>query len=201
MIYLGPYGSPESQERYNEVVAQWLANGRCWPVQEPPKAVDDPYTVTELICDYWQHARQYYVKDGQPTSEQHGMSLRWGLPQAFGRLEAKNFTALRLQFSLQARVDLRTAAWRSVSNVLANLAQFETELRCERSSPARQPHGGKASIGRIKARCLEEVNMEQVKTIVHMANAGDRITNMARATGLSRQTVYRVLKRTKVEPV
>ena len=43
--------------------------------------------------------------------------------------------------------------------------------------------------------------MEQVKTIVHIAKAGDRITNMARATGLSRQTVYRVLKRTRIEPV
>ena len=33
-----------------------------------------------------------------------------------------------------------------------------------------------------------------------MANDGEKVTAMALATGLSRQTVYRVLKRCTVEP-
>jgi integrase len=106
MFYLGPFGSPTSRERYNEVVAQWLANGRCWPAEEPTKAADDPYTVIELICDYWQHAQKYYVKGGQPTSEQQGIrcALRT-LRKSFGRLEAKDFTALRLQELRQVWID------------------------------------------------------------------------------------------------
>ena len=104
--------------------------------------------------------------------------------------------------SLKEGLDLSTAAGRLMANVLASVAQFETELRRERilAGQAAARAQGKRW-GGSKPGVWRKVNMEQVKTICHMANAGDRITNMARATGLSRQTVYRVLKRTRVEPV
>lgn len=57
-----------------------------------------PYAVVQLISDYWQFVTQYYVKHGRPTSEQVCIrSALRGLRQAFGRLEAKDFIALRLQ--------------------------------------------------------------------------------------------------------
>jgi integrase len=98
MFYLGPYDSAESRERYNEVVAQWLAQGRRWLASASLATPEPPYTVVQLIYDYWQFVTQYYVKHGRPTSEQVCIrSALRGLRHAFGRVEAKDFTALRLQ--------------------------------------------------------------------------------------------------------
>ena len=41
--YLGRYGLPQTQERYDRTVAEWLANGRQLPVD--PEAI----TVTDVI--------------------------------------------------------------------------------------------------------------------------------------------------------
>lgn len=98
MFYLGPYGSPESHERYNEVVAQWLANGRRWPAERPQSNPPTDFLVCHLILDYWGHAQQYYVKNDLPTSEQGAIrSALRSLRRAFGRLPAREFTALKLQ--------------------------------------------------------------------------------------------------------
>src|SRR5437868_4106199 len=50
--YLGRYGSPERRERYDHLVAEWLARGRRPPVEAnpagPPPADAGP-SVNELI--------------------------------------------------------------------------------------------------------------------------------------------------------
>src|SRR5262245_46336858 len=66
-IYLGPYDSPESCEAYHRLVAEWLASGRNPPPPAEPEA--PPLTLSELILRYWRFVRNYYVKDGRPTSE------------------------------------------------------------------------------------------------------------------------------------
>src|SRR5258708_2034106 len=66
-IYLGPYGSTESQDQYRRVIGEWLAN------QKQGGSDGEHYrhdlTVVELISSYWRHVETYYVKDGKPTSE------------------------------------------------------------------------------------------------------------------------------------
>lgn len=67
-IYLGRYGSPESHERYNREVAQWLA-GESKAKLPPAEAVSAVPTINELALRYCQFAESYYVKNGKPTTE------------------------------------------------------------------------------------------------------------------------------------
>lgn len=59
-IYLGPYGSPESHDRYTEVIAEWRIRN-----------ASDRFTLTidDLALSYLEHAKAHYRKDGRETSE------------------------------------------------------------------------------------------------------------------------------------
>lgn len=65
-IYLGPYDSPESREKYDRLIAEYLAAGRD-VTRMPSIGTPDCYTVTDLIYAFKDHAEEYYVKDGKPT--------------------------------------------------------------------------------------------------------------------------------------
>jgi hypothetical protein len=90
--YLGRFGSPESREVYDRVLAEWLANRR-----RPAPSADDrtgPISITRLLDGYEEHTRRYYVKAGRPTSEQDtirqalrrsGSSLATSTPSTSGR--------------------------------------------------------------------------------------------------------------------
>jgi len=59
-ISLGKYGSPESKEKYNRIISEWLSNGRRLPDRyRKARAV---VTVAELIADYLDFARTEYSK-------------------------------------------------------------------------------------------------------------------------------------------
>ena len=65
--YLGQYGSPESRERYDRVIAEWLAAGRREPVV--PR---QDLSILELCVAYLRHAEERYVApDGGHTSSMH----------------------------------------------------------------------------------------------------------------------------------
>ncbi|HVS71998.1 MAG TPA: site-specific integrase [Phycisphaerae bacterium] len=55
-IWLGKYGQPQTQEKYDRLVGQWLANGRQLP--SPGTA---PTTVAEVVAAYWTWAQQRYT--------------------------------------------------------------------------------------------------------------------------------------------
>jgi DNA invertase Pin-like site-specific DNA recombinase len=115
---------------------------------------------------------------------------------------AKGLTALFAELielkvnlvSIRDGIDLNTASGRLMANVLASVAQFETELRAERvlAGQAVAKAGGKTWGGSEKGRRLY-VTDEQVATIKRMSNEGEKVVSIARATGLSRQTVYQYL--------
>ena len=68
-VYLGPYGSPESEARYETAVAEWLKNNRR-PPPRPSRGVSrDNLVVDELILVYLEFAKGYYVKSGKQTGE------------------------------------------------------------------------------------------------------------------------------------
>lgn len=64
--WLGRYGTPESREKYNRLVAEWLSSGRTSTAAPSPSDI----TIVELIARFWIHAEGFYRKpDGSPTSE------------------------------------------------------------------------------------------------------------------------------------
>ena len=97
--------------------------------------------------------------------------------------------------SLKDSIDLSTAAGRLMANVLASVAAYENEVRSERivAGQAAARAAGKTWGGSEKGRRIK-VTPEQLCTIKSMAAQGESKAAMARATGLSRPTVYSVLK-------
>lgn len=69
--YLGPYGSPESHERYERLIAEWRASHaravtQTTQLSRPAAAL----TVNHVLLAYLTHAGAYYVdRHGKPTSE------------------------------------------------------------------------------------------------------------------------------------
>jgi hypothetical protein len=69
--YLGPYGSPESHEKYARLIVEWRAEReQAIPAASPEPPAGFTLSVNELILAYWWHVETYYIKDGRPTSEQ-----------------------------------------------------------------------------------------------------------------------------------
>ena len=66
--YLGVHGSDESIERYNRFVGELVTIS---PVDSPRQQAPSPYAITvgEVLAGFWRFAQEYYVKDGQPTSQ------------------------------------------------------------------------------------------------------------------------------------
>ncbi|QDV81371.1 recombinase family protein [Planctomycetes bacterium TBK1r] len=96
--------------------------------------------------------------------------------------------------SIKDGLDLETPAGRLMANVLASVAQYETEIRAERvlAGQARAKQHGKSWGGSKPGRLLS-LTQEQVDAIIDMHDAGKSKSSIARATGVSRPTVYRIL--------
>lgn len=114
-----------------------------------------------------------------------------GLTALFEELRAARVNLV----SLKDGLDLETAAGRLMANVLASVAAFETEVRAERvlagQASAREAgvrFGRPAGIHtRIK------VTDEQAAQVKRLKAEGQPVAGIARATGLSRPTVYGIL--------
>ncbi|MDA8563972.1 hypothetical protein N9L06_05920 [Mariniblastus sp.] len=63
-IYLGPHGTKASRTEYDQLIDEWLANGR--QLFEPKATI----TVSDLIAVYWKYCKGYHVKNGKPTLHQ-----------------------------------------------------------------------------------------------------------------------------------
>jgi integrase len=68
-MYLGRYGSPESEARYETAVAEWLRNDRKAPPRPSRGVPRHNLVVDELILAYLDFAKGYYVKNGEKTGE------------------------------------------------------------------------------------------------------------------------------------
>jgi DNA invertase Pin-like site-specific DNA recombinase len=97
--------------------------------------------------------------------------------------------------SLRDGLDLSTPAGRLMANVLASVAQYETEVRGERvragQTVARR--SGKRW-GGSPAGIPKKVTAEQLRAIHRAREAREPIATIARTVGLSRPTIYAVLK-------
>lgn len=96
--------------------------------------------------------------------------------------------------SLRDKVDLSTPAGRLMANVLASVAAYENEIRGERIVAGQDVAraNGKRWGGSEKGRRVK-VTDEQLATVRRMQDEGATKSAMARATGLSRPTIYALL--------
>lgn len=119
-----------------------------------------------------------------------------GLTELFAELVERKVNLV----SLKDGLDLATPAGRLMANVLASVAQFETEVRAERvlAGQAVARANGKTWGGSEKGRRIV-VTDEQLNTIRWMIGEAftegrkPSVTAIARATGLSRPTIYAYL--------
>lgn len=114
-----------------------------------------------------------------------------GLTALFDELAVRNVNLV----SLKDGVDLSTPAGRLVANVLASIAQFETELRGERviAGQAAARAAGKRW-GGGKPGVPKKVTPTMARTIRQLYSEGEPIAVIARTVSLSRPTVYAVLR-------
>jgi len=109
-VYLGHYGSPESRERYAEIVAQWEAQS-CEPLAPSRRekrrakaavaaiAEPLPLTLVEVVARFLDHAQRYYVKpDGTTGNEfrMFGSAVR-PLLRMYGRMPARKLRPRHLK--------------------------------------------------------------------------------------------------------
>jgi len=97
--------------------------------------------------------------------------------------------------SLKDGFSLASPAGRLHARILASVAEYETEVRAERvaAGQAAARRNGKTWGGSEKG-WRWKVSDDQVAAIHEMRAAGKPIAQIARVTGLSRPTIYRVLR-------
>jgi len=84
--------------------------------------------------------------------------------------------------------------YRLMANILAGVAAYETEVRAERilAGQAAARERGVRWGGSIRGRRIR-ATVEQIAVIRRLRSEGGKIGAIARATGLSRPTIYRIL--------
>lgn len=186
-IYLRRYNSPESQRRYQQVVAEWLASGR----QQPGGL--EPLLVVELIARYWHHVKDYYRKpDGTPTSEQHNVreALK-PLKDIYERESAAEFGPLKLKAVHQHMIDkgwCRTNINRAISRI-KRMFRWAVENELVPGSS----HHALAALSGLRAGRSEARESEPVKpvadavvgaTVPHMTPMLRAMVQLQRLTGM-----------------
>jgi DNA invertase Pin-like site-specific DNA recombinase len=102
--------------------------------------------------------------------------------------------------SLKDGLDLSTPAGRLMANILASAAAYETEVRAERILAGQEAARARGvTWGGSKPGRRLKVKAEQIDVIMRMVAEQKPITGMARATGLSRPTIYRLIKESQDE--
>ena len=114
-----------------------------------------------------------------------------GLTALFDSLRSRGIGLVSIKDSL----DLATPAGRLMANVLASVAAYENEVRSERivAGQAVARANGKQWGGR-KAGQRVKVNDDQIETIRRLHAENKPVTAIARTVGLSRPTIYSVLR-------
>ncbi len=115
-----------------------------------------------------------------------------GLTALFDELRERKVNLI----SLRDGLDLETPAGRLMANVLASVSQYETEVRAERIyaglEVARENGVKLGRPGGIGKRT--KVTPEQEEQVRKLKAEGAKVAAIARATGLSRPTIYSVLR-------
>jgi DNA invertase Pin-like site-specific DNA recombinase len=115
-----------------------------------------------------------------------------GLCQLFDELTERKVDLV----SLRDGFSLASPAGRLHARILASVAEYETEVRAERvaAGQAVARRNGK-KWGGSKKGWHWKVSDDQQSAIIEMHGEGKPITQIARITGVSRPSIYRILER------
>ena len=95
-FYLGKHDSEEAKKAYDDLVAEWLANGRRFVSGNgTPREV----TVKEVVAAYFRHAEKHYrAPDGSPSQEiQNMLAALKPVTRLYRDIEARAFGPLALR--------------------------------------------------------------------------------------------------------
>lgn len=113
-----------------------------------------------------------------------------GLSALFDELRERKVNLV----SLKDGVDLSTPAGRLLANVIASMAQYETEVRAERVAAGLAVARAKGKTwGGSKPGVRKVVTDAQIRTVRTLKAAGETITSISQVVRLSRPTVRSVL--------
>lgn len=97
--------------------------------------------------------------------------------------------------SMKEGLDLSTPAGRLLANMLASVAEYETEVRGERVKAGQAAAKARGKTwGGSKPGTRRKVTPVQERAIRQLKQAGESITAIADTVGLSRPTIYDVLR-------
>ncbi|MEQ8850058.1 site-specific integrase [Botrimarina sp.] len=124
-VYLGPYGSEQSHEKYRQVLQDWhrrrheqTPGGQQPPSEERLATVVTPaalrskwrsgvaVSIDELVFVYRRHAREYYVKNGKKTREAElVVEVTGHLGKQHGRTKVEEFGPVELDAFRESLID------------------------------------------------------------------------------------------------
>jgi integrase len=101
---LGPYGSKESREAYDRLIAEWLVHRGKIPTNEEEEK--EPLSVNELILAYWKFAVDYYGFEAGNRGDTYCLrdTLRV-VRSLYGGTKARNFGPLSLKACRERMVE------------------------------------------------------------------------------------------------
>ena len=155
--YLGKYNSPESWEKYQRMIAEWLGSSqRSARSSAPSHDVGVDLSINEMVLAYWDFAKTYYSKDGRPTKELSCMqeALR-PLRQLYGHTSAQDFGPKALKTVRQHMID-QSLARGLINHRVGRIKRVFKWAVAEELIPPTVHHGLQAvaglRYGRTKAR-------------------------------------------------
>jgi DNA invertase Pin-like site-specific DNA recombinase len=185
-----------------QTTASQLPDLQRWAAgqDEPVKWYDDSQSGKSMDRPGWQKLESA-IRQGKVSAvvcwriDRLGRTCS-GLTALFDQLRNRKVNLV----SLKDGLDLSTPAGRMMANVLASVAQFETEVRSERQRAGIDAAlddvkaGKRKAWGGSKPGVFKKVAPTQVKMIQQMEEQGESVTAIAHATNLSRPTIYGVLR-------
>lgn len=136
-IYLGRFGTAESEARYQTVIADWLKHDRKRPSKPERPAARPDLVIDELILAYVEFALRYYVKNGLPTGETVNIKYSVApLSALYGKTRVNDFGPMAMKATRMRMIEAKLC--RSVVNSRLNRIRrmFKWAVENEMASPA-----------------------------------------------------------------
>ena len=164
--YLGPYGSDDSYQKYERLIAEWRGNRQTEHVKRQRTAVNRKFdlTVSQVLYQYRDFARGYYVKDGEPTQELADMkyALR-PLRTLYGQTLIRDFGPLALAAVQQSMIECDLS--RGVINHRVNRIRRFFKWAVSKELVPADVHAALTSVPGLKYNRSEARETEPVKPV------------------------------------
>ena len=160
-VYLGPYGSPQSREKYARLIAELPSDDGVAPHASNGYA-NGSISINQLLLAYWEFAERYYVKDGKPTRELQAISdAIWPVRNLYGLTKASDFGPRALKVVRQFMIDDQDLSRKVINYRIGRIKRVFRWAVAEELVPPSAYHALQAvaglRFGRTEARETEPV--------------------------------------------